>query len=347
MSTSTETIEELATREYKYGFVTDVEADTHPQGAQRGRRPAHLAEEGGAGVAARMAPEGVPAVADDEGADLAERQVRADQLPGHRLLLGAEEEEGAEQPRRGRSRGQDDVRQAGHPARRAEAPRRRRRRRGVRQRLGGDDLPREAEVVRHHLHVVLRSGARASRAGEEVSRLGRAVHRQLLRRAELGGLQRRLVRLHPEGRSLPDGAVDLLPHQRQGHGAVRADADHRGRGRVRQLPRRLHGADARREPAARRGRRARRARRRDDQVLDDPELVSRRQGRQGRDLQLRDQARPVRRAAARRSPGRRSRPARRSPGSIPAASCRATTRSASSTRSRRRTTGSRPTPARR
>ena len=67
----------------------------------------------------------------------------------------------------------------------------------------------------------------------------------------------------------------------------------------------------------------------------------------GGHLQLRDQARAVRRAAARRSPGRRSRPARRSPGSIPAASCRATTRSASSTRWRRRTTGSRPTPARR
>src|SRR4051812_23032908 len=32
MSTSTETIEELATREYKYGFVTDVEAETIPKG---------------------------------------------------------------------------------------------------------------------------------------------------------------------------------------------------------------------------------------------------------------------------------------------------------------------------
>ena len=40
------------------------------------------------------------------------------------------------------------------------------------------------------------------------------------------------------------------------------------------------------------------------------------------------------RARTRRSRGRRSRPARRSPGSIRAASCRATTRSASSTRSR-------------
>jgi Fe-S cluster assembly protein SufB len=32
MSTSTETIEQLATREYKYGFVTDIDADTFPPG---------------------------------------------------------------------------------------------------------------------------------------------------------------------------------------------------------------------------------------------------------------------------------------------------------------------------
>src|SRR3954465_6067323 len=32
MSTSTETIEELATREYKYGFVTEVESESIPKG---------------------------------------------------------------------------------------------------------------------------------------------------------------------------------------------------------------------------------------------------------------------------------------------------------------------------
>ena len=67
-------------------------------------------------------------------------------------------------------------------------------------------------------------------------------------------------------------------------------------GASRQLPRRLHRADARREPAARGRRRAGRARWRDDQVLDDSELVPRRQGRQGRHLQLRDEARALRRA---------------------------------------------------
>ena len=128
---------------------------------------------------------------------------------------------------------------------------------------------------------------------------------------------------------------------------VRADADHRRGGRVCQLPRGLHGADARREPAPRRCRRARGARRRDDQVLDDSELVSRRQGRQGRDLQLRDQARPVRGPrvedhvdAGRDRVGDHLEVSRLHP-------ARATTRSASSTRWRPRTTGSRPTPARR
>ena len=32
MSTATETIEQLANREYKYGFVTDVESETIPKG---------------------------------------------------------------------------------------------------------------------------------------------------------------------------------------------------------------------------------------------------------------------------------------------------------------------------
>jgi Fe-S cluster assembly protein SufB len=32
MTTATETIEQLANREYKYGFVTDVESESIPKG---------------------------------------------------------------------------------------------------------------------------------------------------------------------------------------------------------------------------------------------------------------------------------------------------------------------------
>ena len=60
MSTSTETIEELATREYKYGFVTDIEAETIPKGLNEDVVRLISAEEERAGVAARVAPEGVP-----------------------------------------------------------------------------------------------------------------------------------------------------------------------------------------------------------------------------------------------------------------------------------------------
>ena len=58
----------------------------------------------------------------------------------------------------------------------------------------------------------------------QVPRLGRPLPGQLLRHAQLRGLHRRLVLLRPQGRALPDGAVHLLPHQRRKHRPVRADA---------------------------------------------------------------------------------------------------------------------------
>ena len=122
---------------------------------------------------------------------------------------------------------------------------------------------------------------RPSRSGEEISRHGRAGDRQFLRHAEFGGVFRRLLRLCAAGRALPDGAVDLFPHQRDEHRPVRAHADHRRQGLLRLLSRRLHRAQARREPAARRGGRAGRARRRRDQIFHGAELVSRRREGKG------------------------------------------------------------------
>ena len=182
-------------------------------------------------MAARVSSQGAACLASDEGADVAQPQDLADRLPGDQLLLGAEEKARAEEPRRGRSGGPEDIRKARHPARRAEAAVGRGGRRGLRQRLGGDDVQDEAGGARDHLLLVLRGGAGSSRAGAEVPGHGRAVHRQLLRDAQLGGLQRRVVRLHPEGRALPDGAVDVLPDQREEHRAVRAHAHRRRRGR--------------------------------------------------------------------------------------------------------------------
>ena len=60
MTTATRTIEELANREYRYGFVTDVEEETVPKGLSEETVRLISAEEERAGVAARVAPEGVP-----------------------------------------------------------------------------------------------------------------------------------------------------------------------------------------------------------------------------------------------------------------------------------------------
>ena len=83
----------------------------------------------------------------------------------------------------------------------------------------------------------------------------------------------------PKGRAMSDGAVHVLPDQRRQHRPVRAHANHRRKGQLRQLSGGLYGAHAGRKPVARRSRRIGSARRRSDQVLDRPELVSRRQGR--------------------------------------------------------------------
>ena len=100
-----------------------------------------------------------------------------------------------------------DLRKARHSAARARGAGRRRGRRGVRQRLGGDDLQGAARRARHHLLLVRRGGARAPRSRAQLSRHGRAAERQFLRGAQFRGVQRRLLRLHPAGRALPDGAL--------------------------------------------------------------------------------------------------------------------------------------------
>ena len=97
----------------------------------------------------------------------------------------------------------------------------------------------------------------------------------------------------PPGRERRHAAAGLLPHQRREHGPVRADADHRRRGRPSPLRRGMLGAGLLLGLAALGRGRARRASRQPDHLHDDPELVDQR-------LQPRHQAGPCRGRGTRR-----------------------------------------------
>ena len=267
----------------------------HPARPERGRHPPDFRQKERAGVAAGMAPEGLPPLAHDEGAHLGQRPLPADRLPGHHLLLRRP------RPRRTAPRASTrSIRSCSKPTRSSAS------RLQEQEMLAGVAVDAVFDSVSvattfkaklEDMGIIFGSFSEAVQEHPElvqkVPRLGGAVLRQLLRGAELGGLQRRLLLLRPQGRALPHGAVHLLPHQRQGHRPVRAHPDHRRRRRLRQLPGRLHRAHARHQPVACRGGGAGGARQRPDQVLHRAELVPRRQGRQGRHLQLRHQARRV------------------------------------------------------
>ena len=158
----------------------------------------------------------------------------------------------------------------------------------------------ESEVVYHKIRedleeqgvIFLDTDTGAARARGHlpgVLRHGDPGRRQQVRRAEHGGLVRRLVHLRAEGRARRDPAAGLLPDQHREHGPVRADADHRRRGRLRALRRGLHRADLLVRLAALRGRRDHREEERPLPLHDHPELVEQRlqPGHQARHLPTR------------------------------------------------------------
>ena len=232
---------------YKYGFSTDIETEYRAEGAERGHRAADLGEERRAGVADRLAAEGLPALAAD---GRSSRTGRCSTLPEidfqDAVLLRAAEEHGgaAEVARRGRSDAARHLREARHPAEGADDPRRGRGRgapaegRKVAVDAVFDSVSVgttfKAELAK--AGVIFCSISEAVREHPELVRkyLGtrRALQRQLLCDAELGGVLGRVVRLRAAGGALPDGALDLFPDQRREHRAVRADADHRRQGRA-------------------------------------------------------------------------------------------------------------------
>ena len=109
-----------------------------------------------------------------------------------------------------------------------------------------------------------------------VLRHGDPGRRQQVRRAEHRGLVRRQLHLRAEGRARGDPAAGLLPDQHREHGPVRADPDHRRRGRQRALRRGLHRADLLLRLAALGGRRDHREEGRPLPLHHDPELVEQR-----------------------------------------------------------------------
>ena len=145
-------------------------------------------------------------------------------------------------------RDQEHLRQAGHPRGRAQVPGRRRRPVRVGGRLS--QPPRGPAEEGRHLRRHRHGAARVSRPGQAVLRHDHPDPGQQVRRPQLGGLERRIVRLHPGRRQGRHPAPGLLPDQRREHGPVRADADHRRGGGPGPLRRGLHGADVLdREPA--------------------------------------------------------------------------------------------------
>ena len=232
MRTSTKSFRISRTAKYKYGFCHRHRAGNDPARSQRRRRAPHLGEEERARVAARVAAEGYRTWLTMKEPTWAQHPLRPDRLSGHHLLRRAEAKAGAEEPGRGRSRDPRTSRSSASRSRSRSCSR------GVavdavfdsvsvattfKEKLAelGIIFCSFSEAVQDHPDLV-----------QQVPRHGGPVHRQLLRDAQFGGLQRRLVRLHPEGRALPDGAVDLFPHQRAQHRPVRAHADRRRGGRV-------------------------------------------------------------------------------------------------------------------
>ena len=146
MSDSTNTIETFANQEYKWGFVTDIEAEAIPRGLNEDVVRLISAKKNEPEWLLEWRLKAYRHWLTLKEPDLGQRPLPDDRLPGHHLLLRAEAEEGrAQEPGRGRSGTAQDLREARHPAAGAGDPGRRRGGRGVRQRLGRHHLQGQAE----------------------------------------------------------------------------------------------------------------------------------------------------------------------------------------------------------
>ena len=268
--------------EYKYGFSSPETPDLQDaRGPRRGRRARDLGAQERAAVDARLPPQGlrdVPAQAD---ADAGAATSRAS-TSSRSSTTSSRPSENA----RSWDDVPDDIKNTFDRLGIPEAEK---------KFLAGVGAQYESEVVYHSLQkdledkgvIFLDTDQALQQARGPLPRaLGddHPAHRQQVRRAQLGRVVGRLVHLRAAGRQGRAAAAGLLPHQRAEHGPVRADADHRRRGRLRALRRGLHGADVLERLAALGRRRDRRQEGRPLPLHDHPELVEQR-------LQPRHQAR--------------------------------------------------------
>ena len=94
MTTATTEIQELANREYQWGFVTDVESDTVPRGLNEDIVRMISAKKNEPDFMLQWRLKAYPPLADHAGAALlGQRQLPGHRLPEHRLLLRPEAEE--------------------------------------------------------------------------------------------------------------------------------------------------------------------------------------------------------------------------------------------------------------
>ena len=173
--------------EYKWGFVTDIEEDNASQGSERGRRPPDLAEEERAGVDAGVAPEGVPPLA-DAGATRAPNGRRST------TRRSTTRTSTTTPPRRKRTTARSRwTRSTRSSSRRstswASRLQSRRRSAGVAVDAVFDSVSvattfqKQLEELGVIFCPISEAIQQAPGAGQEVPRLGRALHRQLLRDA--------------------------------------------------------------------------------------------------------------------------------------------------------------------
>ena len=174
MSTNVDPIRDFAEREYKWGFVSDIEEERIPKGlnedvirliSEKKKEPEFMLE--WRLKAYRHWASLEKAQAEPKWANI---KYTPNRLSGHRLLLRAQAETRAGEPERARPGDSAHLREAGHSAGRTEDAGRSRRGCGLRQRFGGHDLQGKAGGGGSHLLFVFRGGAEASGAGAEISR---------------------------------------------------------------------------------------------------------------------------------------------------------------------------------